>query len=295
MNRKFAVLAFIGSITLLSACSTPKPAPEETVLAASCCSEVEQLPFYQISNPEFKQVFEIAPNLSPTFNFASGASPFQAVELPPHVGQLSVKVASILENQVFIPYVLVLDSNFNVSKTIDASSLKLNYGKIGTKVYKETSFDINTNPYDASADRYLVMFTKPEQIGKYTEFKSAETIRAEDEGLARPIATDPKLPNGYYGSIELQLKPLTFGTVTKQQQAAGKVSSPSSQKAVIPTSSKSNKTSRMLPESEAFYNKMIESFVNDGEVEKALKLVEEAEYAGSSTARSTFISAIKKQ
>ncbi|WP_220718391.1 MalM family protein [Agarivorans litoreus] len=295
MNRKFAVLAFMGSITLLSACSTPKPVPKETVLASSCCSAVNQLPFYQISNPEFKQVFEIAPNLSPVYEFNSGASPFQAVELPPHVGKLSVKVSSILENQVFIPYVLVLDSNFNVTKTIDANSLKLNYGKIGTKVYKETSFDVETNPYDANADRYLVMFTKPEQIGKHTEFKSAETIRAEDEGLARPIATDPKLPNGYYGSIELQLKPLTFGTVTKQQQAAGKVVSPSSQSTVISSSSKSTKTSPMLPESEAFYNKMIEDFVNNGEVEKALKLVEEAEYAGSSTARSTFISAIKNQ
>jgi len=298
MNRKFVTLATLGSIVLLSACSSPKPVPEETVLAPSCCNTIDELPFYQITSAEFKQVFEIAPNTSPVYQFASGSSPFQAVELPAHVGKLSIKVSSILENQVFLPYISVLDANFREIQTIDANSLELRYGKIGAKVYKETSFEVSTNPYDASAARFLVMYTKPEQIGQYTEFKSAETLRAEEQGLAKPIASDPKLPNGYYGSIELKLEPLTFGAITKQQREAGPVQTAPKATVVTPTvavgsATLAKKKTPMLAESEEFYNQLIENFVKSGELDKALKLVEEAEYAGSNTARATFINAVK--
>lgn len=50
----------------------------------------------------------------------------------------------------------------------------------------------------------------------------------------------------------------------------------------------------MQPETEAFYNQLIQKKVNDKQIDKALKLVEEAERAGSRTAREYFINAVKQ-
>ncbi|TCI03003.1 hypothetical protein EZV61_12030 [Corallincola luteus] len=50
----------------------------------------------------------------------------------------------------------------------------------------------------------------------------------------------------------------------------------------------------MMPETEALYNELIANAVSSNEIDKAMRLVEEAERAGSATARSTFISAVKQ-
>lgn len=49
----------------------------------------------------------------------------------------------------------------------------------------------------------------------------------------------------------------------------------------------------MLSETEAFYNQLIASKVEDGDIDAAMRLVEEAERAGSKTARQSFIDAVK--
>ncbi|MBW8191745.1 hypothetical protein K0504_11930 [Neiella marina] len=49
----------------------------------------------------------------------------------------------------------------------------------------------------------------------------------------------------------------------------------------------------MLPETEAFYNQLITTKVDDGDIDAAMRLVEEAERAGSKTARSAFVDAVK--
>lgn len=53
-------------------------------------------------------------------------------------------------------------------------------------------------------------------------------------------------------------------------------------------------TSTMQPETEDFYNQLILQKVEQKQIDKALKLVEEAERAGSRTARENFIKAVKQ-
>jgi len=49
----------------------------------------------------------------------------------------------------------------------------------------------------------------------------------------------------------------------------------------------------MLPETEQFYNNTIRQAVDRDEIDKALRLVEEAERSGSASARNSFIRALK--
>jgi maltose operon protein len=50
----------------------------------------------------------------------------------------------------------------------------------------------------------------------------------------------------------------------------------------------------MLSETEAFYQSQIEKAVKAGDIDKAMKLVNEAERAGSTKAKSVFIDAVKR-
>ncbi|WP_220718390.1 MalM family protein [Agarivorans litoreus] len=314
MDIKTRIVALIFVIVSIAGCSQ-KPKPEKTVLAAVCCSSIETIPFYQITNPEFKQRFEITPETSPVFEFDSGVSTFQAVRLPEHIGTVNFQVGSVLENQVFFPYFLILDESFSVIDKIAADRDSLRYGTIRKSVYIDTQFELDTNPYNLGAARYVVMYTKPTEIGLFTSFKSAETLRSDEQGYAPPIAADPTLPHGYYGTLQVEITPKSFGNVTNQQlkdkeardvkKGVGQANSnPVSQVVVAPvvvdaptisSPAKPKPSSSMLKESEDFYNQLISKFVNEGEIDKALKLVEEAEKAGSDSARSSFIEAVKNK
>jgi maltose operon protein len=49
----------------------------------------------------------------------------------------------------------------------------------------------------------------------------------------------------------------------------------------------------VLNDTETYFNNAIKQAVKRGDVDKALKLLDEAERLGSTTARSTFISSVK--
>lgn len=301
MGSRFLIAPLVIASLLLGACSN-KPMPDETYLPGSCCSALNQLPFYQIATPKFKETFEIAPDTAPVYQFQTGLSPFQAVQLPAHSGTVSLRISSIIENQVFVPYFLVLNSRFEVIQSGQASVDDLRYGTVIKRIYVDTELELDTTPHNPDAARYLIMYTAQSEIGKFTEFKSSERIRAEEEGLAPPIAADPKVPHGYYGSVQLDINPLTFGAVTAEQLSTNQpvVAAPvvaeqpvASPVAATPVVAEEAISPARRSEAESFYNQLIERYVAEGDIAKALTLVEEAESIGSKTARDTFIEAVK--
>ena len=84
------------------------------------------------------------------------------------------------------------------------------------------------------------------------------------------------------------VKPSKRG-VSASDIADGKVSSQS-----LPDASSSNAGS-MLPETEKMYNSMIEEAVKQGNYNKAMQLADEADKAGSPSAKSTFLQLINKK
>jgi maltose operon protein len=63
-----------------------------------------------------------------------------------------------------------------------------------------------------------------------------------------------------------------------------------------PTSAPAPATTRPpAPESEALFNDAIRAAVAEGNIDRALKLMEDAERFGSKTARQTFIDAVNRQ
>jgi maltose operon protein len=51
----------------------------------------------------------------------------------------------------------------------------------------------------------------------------------------------------------------------------------------------------MLSETQAMYDQMIRDAVRDGQMDRAWRLVQEAERAGSTTARDTFVKSVEQK
>ena len=74
---------------------------------------------------------------------------------------------------------------------------------------------------------------------------------------------------------------------------------PTPNKLVVPAATATTLTAAktapaMLSETESFYNAQIEKAVKAGDIDKAMQLVNEAERAGSTKAKSVFIDAVKR-
>lgn len=289
------LLSGVLAALMLVGCSASYPLPDETRLAPSCCQLVSQIPYYPIITPNFEQTFEVSPK-SPVFDFSTGLSPFQAVKLPEHSGKLRVALRSLLEKQVFVPYVLLLDQDFNQLDAISAEAAEIKYGTVIKRNYLQYEFELTSKPYDKSAPKYLLFYTQPQEIGQATAYKSAELRRAEEQGLALPIAAQPSAKHSYFGRFELELEPLTFEAVTQPQQNQGLQSKTVPEEEIAADAVKPVASELTIqPETELFYVELIRSSVKNGDIDKALKLVEEAERAGSQKARQTFIEAVKQQ
>jgi len=292
MNINF--LSGAVAALVLAGCSASYPMPDEISLAPSCCQLVSQIPYYPILSPDFEQTFEVTPK-SPVFDFSTGLSPFQAIGLPGHSGKLRVAVRSLLEQQVFVPYVLLFDQDFNQLGAISAEAAEIKYGTVLKRNYLQYEFEVITKPYEESAAKYLLIYTQPQEIGQTTVYKSADQRRSEELGLALPIAAQPAAKHGYFGRFELVLEPLTFEAVTHSQQNHIAQPKAASEAKIAEPAKPARSEATMQPETELFYEEIIRSTVTDGDIDKALKLVEEAERAGSSKARQTFIEAVKEQ
>ena len=90
--------------------------------------------------------------------------------------------------------------------------------------------------------------------------------------------------------------PVTVGNTAAPVYAAPAVApaaAPAAAPAVAPAPAPAKKSEPVLTDTEAYFNQAIKQAVAKGDVDKALKLLDEAERLGSTTARSTFISSVK--
>ncbi|MWL74431.1 maltose operon protein MalM, partial [Escherichia coli] len=84
--------------------------------------------------------------------------------------------------------------------------------------------------------------------------------------------------------------PVTVGNTAAPATA---YAAPAPAPVAAPAPAPAKKAEPVLNDTEAYFNNAIKQAVNSGDVDKALKLLDEAERLGSTSARSTFISSVK--
>ncbi|MEZ0584707.1 maltose operon protein MalM [Erwinia sp. STN24] len=221
-----------------------------------------------------------------------------AFSLPADRGSLEIVLTSLVTGKtVYAPNVLVLDEQMRPAAFYPASYFP--YQKPGLVSSDRLEGTLKLTPALGQKQIYLLVYTTQQNLQSTTQMVNPAKAYAAGVGNAVPDIPDPIATHTPTGKISLK--------VTAEQKAGNVMIGqlfPSSEPApaapaVIGHSARAEPAPAakpaepMLAESDRYFNEAIKKAVKAGDVDKALKLLNEAERLGSTTARQTFIDSVK--
>ncbi|GAA5219165.1 MalM family protein [Corallincola platygyrae] len=278
-----------------------------------CCESLSQLR-YETLKPG-SRLRTTVDTSAQIFEFKTGKSFVKSYRLPSVVGAYSLSIRSDVyeETTLFSPNVIVLNANFSPTRVF--TSKTFTYTPARMLDPDNVSLDIGFNglpPESPGAEVYLLVFTTEADLNGFTQMKHQLRVFAESQGRADPAVADPIAKHSPIGKLSLSINsghgslatddPVDqffsnmFGGDSEVQEYVD-VPHPDEVPDSSPTpgltSNVASGNVSMLPETEDLYNQLIEKAVANNEIDKAMKLVEEAERAGSRSARKIFIESVK--
>ncbi len=281
--------------------------------ATVCCTSISELQ-YQPLAAEQKRVVAIDGS-SPAFNFPEGKSYYAAFKLPTNSGDLKITVAGLIDKTLFNPTVLLLDSQFKPTRTIGADIITYKPARMLDGDRVEGVFTIDRSYVgNPNNETYMVIYTTQATLSQTTQAMSPSKMMAKSLSVQDYGAKDPLIPHSAWGVVKIDVEDMSASALGDNfykpvYQEAIDANTPivdaTPNKLVVPVATAATATSvagatvakpapAMLSETEAFYQSQIEKAVKAGDIDKAMKLVNEAERAGSTKAKSVFIDAVKR-
>ncbi|PJG59061.1 MalM family protein [Aeromonas cavernicola] len=276
--------------------------------ASVCCSHISKLQYQPLAAGK-AQLVAIDGN-SPVFAFPEGNSYYAAFKLPTHSGDLKITVAGLIDQTVFNPSVLLLDAQFNVTRTIGADIISYQPARLLDGDRVEGVFTVDRSYVgNPNNETYMVIYTTQATLADETQIMSPSKMMAKAMSVQDYGAKDPLIPHSAWGVVNVEVedtsatvigdnfyKPVYQDAIT----ANAPVVDPAPNKLVVPAAVAVTKPvvtqmpPAMLSDSEAFYHEQIKKSVSAGDIDKAMQLVGEAERAGSRNAKAVFIDAVKR-
>lgn len=279
-------------------------AMDQLATVSSCCRDVSSLPFQDLHLGSTKLI--PINGSSPVYNFSEGKSYFLAFRLPVNSGDLRITVDGLIDKSLFNPTVLMLDAKFNVTRKLGSDVFKYEPARMlqGDRIAAVFTVDRSYvgNPNNES---YMVIYTDHGTLDKTTTIFSPSKLMTRSLGVVDYGEKDPVIPHSPWGVVSISVEDLS-GVKTDSNyykpiyqdviDANTPVVNSSPNKLVVPlaTTGVAKSVAPMLTETEAFYQSQIEKAVKAGDIDKAMQLVNEAERAGSTKAKSIFIDAVKR-
>jgi maltose operon protein len=283
--------------------------------ARVCCDSLDQIRFEAL-NTDKTRFFEIGPG-SQAYQFSTGKSFLQAFRIPDDLDRATVTVEAIAGGTVFVPTVLVLDSRFRVTRAIESDRFRYTPAGFLEPQRLKGSFKIDrTRQTGPTGERYFLIFTTERDMRGSTQMISEARLYARARGLADPGLPDPVARHAAAGVIrvstsDLETSQRSTATYVSEEQSAQRYLEPASTAAEprskepepkpVPAPSKpsakapSSEAQPMLDETQRIYDRMIRESVSSGDMDRAWRLVQEAERAGSTSARRTFVEAVERK
>jgi len=299
---------------------SPSAAESRSVLnsAPICCDTLAELRFESL-DVEKARFFPVNSS-SQAFDFTTGKSLVRAFRLPDSLERATVTLSAVAGATVFVPTVLILDEDFRVSRSIDSSNFV--YTPAGfmepQRLRGRFHFDRRRGG-ELANERYFIVFTTDADLRGSTQMISEARLYARSRGLADPGLPDPVAQHAATGVFRLAFGELETSSRSETQYVeerreaeryvapsaavpkAKPAPTPRSAPKPAPTPAPDTRGSKpvadmpMLNETQAMYDKLIRDAVRSGEMDRAWRLVQEAERAGSTTARSTFTQAVERK
>jgi len=234
--------------------------------------------------------------------------PVAAYSVPANIGELTLTLTSEVNKQtsVFAPNVLILDQNMTPSAFFPSSYFT--YQEPGVMSADRLEGVMRLTPALGQQKLYVLVFTTDKDLQQTTTLLDPAKAYAKGVGNAVPDIPDPIARHTTDGLLKLKVKTSSSssvlvgplfgssgpGPVTVGNTAAPAVTYAAPAPAVAaPALQPVKKSEPMLNDTESYFNQGIKDAVAKGDVDKALKLLDEAERLGSKSARSTFISSVK--
>ena len=234
--------------------------------------------------------------------------PVAAWSVPANIGELTLTLTSEVNKQtsVFAPNVLILDQNMTPSAFFPSSYFT--YQEPGVMSADRLEGVMRLTPALGQQKLYVLVFTTDKDLQQTTTLLDPAKAYAKGVGNAVPDIPDPIARHTTDGLLKLKVKTSSSssvlvgplfgssgpGPVTVGNTAAPAVTYAAPAAAVAaPAPQPVKKSEPMLNDTESYFNQGIKDAVAKGDVDKALKLLDEAERLGSKSARSTFISSVK--
>jgi maltose operon periplasmic protein len=308
--------AFLESVSPYYKAISTDPAASLEVLGTVpvCCERLSDLR-YQPLNTKSDPFFKLDAN-SQAFAFSTGKSLLQAFVIPDELERATLTIESIAGATVFVPTVLILNRDFQVTRAIDSRNFKYTPGgfmepqRLRGKVYLD-----RRKGSELADEKYLIVFTTDQDLRGSTRMMSEAKLFARAHGLKTSGLPDPVVRHAATGVFrmgvgDLETAALTTERFHKQQRGANRYLDPAMVKTNRATEQRRARrgtkpradapatrpgTDLMLKETQTMYDRMIRESVGLGDMDRAWRLVQEAERAGSTTARSTFVSAIENK
>ncbi|EPC0235531.1 maltose operon protein MalM [Escherichia albertii] len=225
--------------------------------------------------------------------------PVAAYSVPANIGELTLTLPSEVNKQtsVFAPNVLILDQNMTPSAYFPGSYFT--YQEPGVISADRLEGVMRLTPALGQQKLYVLVFTTEKDLQQTTQLLDPAKAYAKGVGNSVPDIPDPIARHTTDGLLKLKVKtnssssvlvgPL-FGSSAPAPVTVGNTAAPA---VAAPAPAPAKKSEPMLNDTESYFNTAIKNAVAKGDVDKALKLLDEAERLGSTSARSTFISSVK--
>ena len=226
------------------------------------------------------------------------SGPVAAWSVPANIGELTLTLTSEVnkQKQIFAPNVLILDQNMMPSAFFPSSNFT--YQQPGVMTADRLEGVMRLTPALGQQKLYVLVFTTEKDLQQTTTLLDPAKAYAKGAGNAVPDIPDPIAHHTTDGVLKLKVKtnsgssvlvgPL-FGSSGNGPVTVGNTAAP----VVAPAPAPAAKSEPMLDDTETYFNNGIKQAVAKGDIDKALKLMNEAERLGSKSARSTFISSVK--
>ncbi|WP_414165184.1 maltose operon protein MalM [Superficieibacter sp. BNK-5] len=276
--------------------------PQNTAAAPAIpAAALQQLTWTPVD--QSKQQTSTIASVGQRLDVAGITGPVVAYSVPANIGELTLTLTSEVNKQssVYAPNVLILDQNLTPSAFFPSSYFT--YQEPGVMSADRLEGVMRLTPALGQQKIYVLVFTTEKDLQQTTTLLDPAKAYAKGIGNAVPDIPDPVARHTTDGIVKLKVKtnnsssvlvgPL-FGSSNQGSVTVGNTAAPAySATAAAPVAAPAAKSEPVLNDTEAYFNQAIKQAVDKGDVDKALKLLNEAERLGSTSARSTFISSVK--
>ncbi|TCL05949.1 maltose operon protein MalM [Sodalis ligni] len=311
MKKHLLALCLFPALSLSSLPSfsaEPFSGPQDVSVApAVSVAKLQSLPWQPLMPPTAREF--VLDASAPGINQGDMTGPAVALTLPANQGSLEITLASVIKHEsVYAPNVLVLDEQMHPAAFFPSSYFP--YQKPGIASSNRLEGTLKLTPVLGQKQIFLLIYTTRQDLTGRTKMINPAKLYAEGVGNAIPDVPDPYARHSANGTVEVKVRSeqnsgnIMIGQIFSSREsqpvvvgstapAVNTPATPAPAAAAAAPVVPAAPAAPMLNDTESYFNRAIKQAVHDGNIDKALKLLNEAERLGSTSARQTFISSVK--